>query len=803
MIKNKRFLLFISMFVMVNSDVLANEGKVCFYADSNYLGEYFCIADGIEAKSLTLRWNDRISSISIPLGMAVSVYEHEGFLGRSLTLESSIDFLSSEESKNFNDMISSIKIKSSACFYEYDKFVGEAICLSDGEKVDLYNDKKTNISDSLNDRVSSINIPPNMQVTLYKDDNYHGDKIVLSENYSLGGLQGLGMGYNITGLTASQKIDFICDQFCAIKKRMIVPIKKIFGDYWTDERIGSKQVLISLELTGNDDCLIWLSDNGLIRIKGRVIYYIHDYISNAAYYVMNKDSNRISLLSRFDGGYFETQFIESINTQVTYLSPIIGYLFDPNEHDTYFSIMNFNPNDNKSIVIDKIVMTVEKANQRTERSFTGVASCWLMPILSIYNYIVQGRCNQVDRFVANVSDFFNSSDNKILQISGSSKPLPKVDTNKESSLQVNTKTSEPYGTLTNIKAGLNKESLTLLATALACKISMKEELLPHIRTRRELIPACVDWTLDIMTEFTLLFGDSLTNWNAENFGRVIDRILQFKDTGYAVLDTDAETRLVRSVGAFIAGNADEDLIRLKTAFDFSQLSYATYLNHNNIESAVISPQESQELLLGRYELILENFTYAETLPRIRHIGQWVEHPELSFEVEIITGTPSETLAARQNIIPTIDEWNRIYHQPLPLMTLNNDDSHGIPPVVRKVGESTIPAARIVSDVIRSWLRTSREDYIYVIVRLSGKIVSITLAVDINEEDVGIGGSLTNPAYVLHPQSEGAIRGAGTAAIRSLAEYAAKKGKRALVSDVISQPSAIVKKKVGFKFIDEL
>lgn len=93
---------------------------------------------------------------------------------------------------------------------------------------------------------------------------------------------------------------------------------------------------------------------------------------------------------------------------MTYLSPIIGYLFDPNEHDTYFSIMNFNPNDNKSIVIDKIVMTVEKANQRTERSFTGVASCWLMPILSIYNYIVQGRCNQVDRFVANVSDFLTA-----------------------------------------------------------------------------------------------------------------------------------------------------------------------------------------------------------------------------------------------------------------------------------------------------------------------------------------------------------------------------------------------------------
>lgn len=115
----------------------------------------------------------------------------------------------------------------------------------------------------------------------------------------------------------------------------------------------------------------------------------------------------------------------------------------------------------------------------------------------------------------------------------------------------------------------------------------------------------------------------------------------------------------------------------------------------------------------------------------------------------------------------------------------------------------ISASNLVSDVVQSWLITPRDDYIYVIVRLSGEVISITLAVDINEFDAGVAGSLTHPAYVLHPMAEGVIRGAGTAAIRALAGYLAKKGKRALVSDVISQPSAIVKKKVGFQFINEL
>ncbi|CRY55201.1 beta-gamma-crystallin [Yersinia intermedia] len=803
MMKNKHQLLFISLLMVLSNDVLAEKDKVCFYADSNYTGEAICADEGSEVKRMMKSWNDRISSITIPEGGVISVYESDNFLGRSITLKNNIDFLSHPNLKYFNDIISSFKIKYSACFYEYDNFSGEPICLASGEQVDLYNERQHNISDSMNDRVSSIKVPPAMQVTLYKDDRYNGDRVVLTENFLLGELKELGMAFNISSITTSQIDNFVCDQSCAIRQKMNIPIKKVFGEYWKDERIGPKQVLISLELTGDDDYLIWLSDNGLIRVKNRVVYYIHDYISNAAYYEMSNDSDHLSILSRFNGGYFESQFIESFGSDVRYLSPIIGYLFNPNQDDINFSIMNFNSNRNKSVLIDKIVMTAEKANQRTERSITGTTSCWLMPILNIYNYIVQGQCNQVDRFVENLADFFNGGSDKILQISGSSKPLPKINIRKALVFKpTEVLSSDPDGTLTYIKAGLDKQSLTLLATALACKVSMKEQLLPHIRTRRDDSPACINWTLDILTSFTLLFGDSLAGWNAENFGRVIERILHHQDTGYAVSDIEAETRLVRSVGAFIAANVDEELIRLKTAFDFSQLTYANYLRHNNTESSVVPPLRSQELLLGRYELGLDNFSYTETIPRIRQAGQWVEHPELTFEIEIITGPPTETEPARQNVSPTVDEWHRIYHQPLQLM-VGNSEYDDIAPDVIQARDSIIPASRIVSDVIQSWLRTSREDYVYVIVRLSGKIVSITLAVDINETDMGIGGSLSDPAYVLHPLDEGGVRGAGTAAIKALAQFAAKKGKRALVSDVISQPSAIVKKKVGFRFIEEL
>ncbi|WP_186371859.1 peptidase inhibitor family I36 protein, partial [Yersinia aleksiciae] len=240
MSNNNIILLFSSMLAILSSDVLADKPKVCFYADSYYEGAFFCAAEGTQVSTLISRWNDTISSISIPHGMSISVYQDEGYSGHSLTLRNSVDFLSTTGLENYNDMISSFKINDAVCFYEYSDFRGESICLADNSAADLYDKTLDNISDSLNDRVSSISIPPDMQATVYQDDNYNGDRLVLTESYSLDGLKEISMAYNVTSIKASQISNFICDQFCAIQRKMTIPIRKTFGDYWTDNRIGSK-----------------------------------------------------------------------------------------------------------------------------------------------------------------------------------------------------------------------------------------------------------------------------------------------------------------------------------------------------------------------------------------------------------------------------------------------------------------------------------------------------------------------------------------------------------------------------------
>ncbi|AIN17658.1 beta/Gamma crystallin family protein [Yersinia rochesterensis] len=838
MIRNKIPFILFSLVSMLSFDVFSNDPKVCFFVDENYKGESLCTTEGNAINDIPLKWNDRISSISVPRGLVVSIFKDINFSGRTLTLKDSVDSLSSLRWADLNDNISSFKVRSAACFYELDAFAGDSFCLSGNESLDLYHDsdpadRKYHIVNTFNDRISSIKLPPDTQVTLYEDDNYSGKYYVIMNDFSAGDLEAIGMNKNITSMKVSQQEYFTCDQYCIVKKSIYIPIGYEFGKYWIDDRIKYKDVLISFNISGEDNYAIELFDGGIIKVMGLVILLLHkNHQENSYIFELDELSDTLSFLFRFNGGYSEVQFIESVGSQAVYISPLVGSLFDVEFANIRLFVENYNnkyyDHKSKPLIINKVVLAAEKMSSRQVRSFIGNAACWFIPIISIYNYVIQGNCNQADRFINNTVAFFANNDNKILQISGSAKPLPKKNTNNtmEFETSITDISSDIEATLTHINVDMWSKALTIPATALACKVPMKEQLLPNLRIRRDLTPNCVDWTLSILTDFTLLFGDSVDHWNAENFGRVIEHIIKEGNIDDTQTNGLVETRLIESVQAHLAENA-AGFLHIKTAFDFSQLSYANYLRQHDADNSAHSPAVAQELSLGRYELALPNFQFTVTPPRIRRGGNWVEDSELNFDIEVISGTTDNTLAARLNIIPVINQWRKVYHQAkqpsltVPASGENMDDPvskddkvltdtgasssagrRGINDAVT-TGDGVIEAARIVSDVAQSWLRTSSDDYIYVVVRLSGQIISITMAIDINEFDVGISGSLTHPDYVLHPEAEGTIRGAGTAAIRALAEHLSKKGKRALVSDVISKPSAIVKKKVGFKFIDEL
>ncbi|WP_391592413.1 peptidase inhibitor family I36 protein [Yersinia hibernica] len=852
--KNNCLSLLMLFFLILSTNVYSSEPKICFYIDENFQGESLCTTEGNAVDILPGKWNDSISSIEIPHGMVVSVFKDDNFSGKTFTFKESVESLLLMHWTNLNDEISSFKVRSAACFYELDKFYGNSFCLSGNESIDLYADgQKHHIVNPFNDGINSIKIPKDTQVTVYTDDGYGGKYFVLMSDFLADELEQLEMNKDITSIKVSQQEFFICDQFCVVKGLLSIPLGRSFGTYWLDDRIKYKNALISFSFSDQDVYSIEIFGDKFIKVVGGFVFFIHkNHPKNNFAFELNGNSDTLSFLFRFHKKYFEIQFIQSIGASSVYISPLIGSLFDFGRVD--FNLKVEKISNNAPIIINKIVLSAEKNITRTERSFTEKAACWLIPIINLYNYVVQGECNQVDRFIKNVHDFFASNDDKILQISGSAKPYPKIHTNDVLGLTAHYEnfSLQAEGTLTHIATDVIGGALTMPATTLACYISTKGESVSHVHQPRDLTPGCVDWTLDILTDFTLLFGDDLTQWNADNFGRVIEHIMREGNTGNTFENNEVEKRLIENVQTYLAEN-DARFIHMKTAFDFSQLSYADYLQQSKPETETETKPESesepepeprspllaQELPLGRYELVLQNFQFTETVPRIRSGGEWVEKPELHFEIDVISGLTSETLTARQNILPVIDQWRRIYYQAqsrppaAPQTTTSTAEEHQ--PVTVKptdkppstytatdettieasssasgtslpwhaTDDTSIEAARLVSDVAQSWIRSSRDEYVYVVVRLAGQVISITMAIDINELDVGIAGSLTNPNYVLHPDSEGVIRGAGTAAIRALADHLSKKGKRFLISDVISKPSAIVKKKVGFKFINEL
>jgi hypothetical protein len=79
----------------------------CFYQDSNYRGQFFCVEAGADLSSLPSGANDRVSSIRIFGPAVVTVFDNTRFRGESLRFDSDVRDL---ERENFNDVISSVQI---------------------------------------------------------------------------------------------------------------------------------------------------------------------------------------------------------------------------------------------------------------------------------------------------------------------------------------------------------------------------------------------------------------------------------------------------------------------------------------------------------------------------------------------------------------------------------------------------------------------------------------------------------------------------------------------------------------------
>jgi len=177
-----------------------NQGA-CFYEDTNYRGDYFCVRQGDRLSSLPSGMGDKISSVRVYGSAEVTVFRDSNLQGRSARLISNVRDLKGE---GWNDAISSVEVSSGrdysifgrgrgrnnrdrgvwrndrapvwgrnqetpnegACFYEDSNFRGQSFCVPRGAAY-------TSLPRGFNDRISSIRVF-GAEVRIFQNQNYRG-----------------------------------------------------------------------------------------------------------------------------------------------------------------------------------------------------------------------------------------------------------------------------------------------------------------------------------------------------------------------------------------------------------------------------------------------------------------------------------------------------------------------------------------------------------------------------------------------------------------------------------------------------
>ncbi|CQH61665.1 GNAT family N-acetyltransferase [Yersinia enterocolitica] len=679
------------------------------------------------------------------------------------------------------------------CLYSEDKLQGKSKCFSNQEKSDLFNEDDVMIG---NDNTSSIYIPDGMLATIYKNDDYSPPYFNLTESIGQRALADLYMDNAISSIEVAYSPIESCSERCVILKRMQLPLSDIFAHQWSNPGYPNKQVLLSFDINDHSVFMTELTLGPLIWFSNRELFIFTNPQNNEPLaFRIHPDANRFSLLFHINSNNIAVDYMESRGTEQIALSPTITMANAPFDRPIETSAIIINNTGKQPLIIDQIVMTasaedIRSIYHRSERDTAGTLGCTFIPALAIYNYVTHSRCNQGDALWSKVKHWFsNDNKDKSVLVAGDSSLLKPQSHSPNNSLAALT--------LTQIQTQLHNQALTLPATAQFCKTSIDNILAS--RYPRDVDMHCPLWVSRVLADFTLLFGDSMRDWTLDVLRRVITQIYESDTTGFATSDPAAESRLVNEVREVIRGQGqDETIHQISQAFEYTRLNYARYRAHT--PTTAVPPAAAQRLPLGTYSLALASYHHPTEPPvaRVRENGEWVTHPDLYFDVDILDTTIPDQPGVDEPLMDdaraALAAWSDIYNAAPVNYHITNEywSEH----------DRTIEAGRAHSYSLYSEMLAPDNDYIYVAVRLGGDIVSLLAArrdesFENSDENYYIEFFVTDPNYVLMPEDEESVRGAGGAAVQGLANYLKQRGVKAIRSRVISQPAARVSTKLGF------
>lgn len=346
-------LLIIAMLIISHS-THSGQGEVCFYELEDFRGESFCSAEG-ETKSAY----------------------HEGF----------------------DNKINSYKIAPTICLYTEDNFQGSRTCLASNQQIDFYHDIEAIIESDrqalpiYNDSIQSISIPQGMIATIYKNDNFQFPFFKLTESITDNNLKALEMSDAISSIKVTQSKGLNCDQQCVILNSHKMKLADVFGEYWNDERLKNKQVLLvfkSQDIGESDNYDIKFFSSPAISINKIFITFSDHRMIDKFYFERYKKNDNLSFIIQIKEDIVEVQYIQTLEHDLVDISPIISFDRDT-ETNTPQEIIITNYNSDNPLVLAKSILTADTEDQNWEKrdlTQTSKIICAFTPFLNIYNYLI-------------------------------------------------------------------------------------------------------------------------------------------------------------------------------------------------------------------------------------------------------------------------------------------------------------------------------------------------------------------------------------------------------------------------------
>ncbi|CNL01172.1 N-acetyltransferase GCN5 [Yersinia mollaretii] len=730
-----------------------------------------------------------------------------------------------------HDMAVRSAMTSPVCFYYENYFQGERFCLNPPEVIDFT--KENNLQIHAN-KIKSINIPKSSQITVYQGEHF----FTLTDSILQVPWQKMIAVDDVTEIFTTDKKPLNCDTNCIITQKMVIPLSRIFSYYMSDSQYQEKSVLLSFEIhinsfnIGINNFLDITVDDGLVLIQPPNSQQID--------FVLHKDATHISFLLSWFENELILSYVETADGELLHSSPIVSMSPSHDIHQEEMELIIFNSDDRQPLTLQKVLMATHREPHRTKRGTAGIVGCFLSGPLALYNLVTQGRCNQVESAWRHIKAIFAGHDASDKVVVGTGEPLKP----KPVETSVPPEQDTPTLALTQINTQLHNQSLTLPAVSRFCQKSL--DTIINNRYPRQASYSCSTWLSAVLTDFTLLFGSSLRTWSTEYLIQTINGILDRRaiDNDNDAIDAFihspvAGNRLIQTLTDVAEEQGRSALINSITqTFTYAEQNYAQYAASSRSQGAshlpngaqgashgsdgsydsfdendlydscdsedgsssrsdVAPPQQAQQYPLGSYQMPISSYAHQDILPRILRNGEWIV-PQERFDIEVIQGPYTQNRRSLYALLEAIAQWENIYIEK-PVQC----NRRGLFPTDMDTNRY---AGRVTSRLIKSYAQYQRHDQIIVVVRFNQQIVSVSTAntyfVDGSAERTHavIGATITNPAYVLNPQAEGTIRGAGSAALHATIQHLQASGVTELEAEVISTPSAVIKKRIGFVFV---